>query len=447
MKKNLCTLLLVALGLAACNPMPQPEITLSVSESVAYCQLSFDGSGSAIASTTLRVTCSRPWTLSKEDWMEASVYSGTGTQDITISIDTEPLGTLEYGAFIGTLVLTSEWNICEVPLYYFHPLTKDDFNGYLFTDFCFDNFDKDKDDCLSLEEVMAVFAINVNNQRLTLMEGIGYFKNLNQLHCTHNGLEVLDLTGLSNLRDLDCSNNDLTELDLTGLDSLRTVECSNNHLTELVLTGLSNLRILGCSINDLENLDLRGLNNLYQLLCTRNALTKLNLTGLDKLELLTCFDNCLEKLDLTGLNSLITLNFYDNYLEELDLTGLNSLITLNCKNNLLKELDLTGLDKLDVLICFDNHLEELDLTGLNSLTVVYCNNNDLRELDVSATPNLALLQCGNNNTALTVWVNSSTVLGEGPGQLAVWPYTSSTPITIKGEVGTTKYVRVEDKVI
>jgi len=300
MKKNLCTLLLLALGLTACDPMPQPEIKLSVSESVAYCQLSFDGSGSAIASTTLRVLCSRPWTLSKEDWMETSVYSSTGTQDITISIDTETFGTPEYGAFIGTLVLTSEWNICEIPLYYFHPLTRDDFNGFLFTDFCFDNFDKDKDDCLSLEEVMAVTTINVNNLGLTLMEGIGYFKNLRELHCTHNGLEVLDLTGLINLQLLDCSNNDLTELDLIGLNSLKTVECNNNHL---------------------------------------------------------------------------------------------------------------------------------------------------RELDVSATPNLAILQCGNNNTALTVWVNSSTVLGEGPGQLAVWPYTSSTPITIKGEVGTTKYVRVEDKVI
>jgi|GEM_PF-5357040 Leucine-rich repeat (LRR) protein len=468
MKKKLFTLLLVAIGLAACDWIPQPSIKLSVSKSVIYCQLPSDGSGSAIASATLRVTCSHPWTLNETEEVTASVYSGTGAVDVVISFDTENFGTPEYGAFIETLVFSSsQGDVCEVPLYYFHPLTKDDFNGPLFADFCFDNFDKDEDELLSLEEVMAVTTINVNNLGLTLMEGIGYFKNLNQLRCTHNGLEVLDLTGLINLLDLYCSNNYLTELDLTGLNSLKTVFCNNNNLRELVLTGLINLHTLNCYINNLEYLDLKGLNNLYQLECSRNGLTELNLTGLSKLttlycgendltnlnltglsnlQILSCFDNCLEELDLTGLNNLITLTCYENYLEELDLTGLSSLKTLNCKNNLLEELDLTWLGRLEGLSCHNNYLKKLDLTGLDRLTTVYCANNDLKELDVSATPNLTTLQCGNNNTALTVWVNSSTVLGEGSGQLAVWPYTSSTPITVKGEAGTIRYVTVENKI-
>ncbi|MDL2304116.1 hypothetical protein LJC72_02095, partial [Bacteroides sp. OttesenSCG-928-D19] len=87
--------------------------------------------------------------------------------------------------------------------------------------------------------------------------------------------------------------------------------------------------------------------------------------------------------------------------------------------NRLTELSLSGLPALMNLQCQGNQLTELSLSGLTKLSRLNCHNNPISQLDVSANAALTTLWCGNQGSALTVWVDPATILGQGGGKLWV----------------------------
>ncbi len=93
-----------------------------------------------------------------------------------------------------------------------------------FKEYCLQNFDTDSDGKFSDFEILMVTEIDCSNLCISSLEGVQYFKNLENLKCSGNALESLDVTALENLTSLDVSDNqELTNLAITGtpLSSLK----------------------------------------------------------------------------------------------------------------------------------------------------------------------------------------------------------------------------------
>ena len=71
-------------------------------------------------------------------------------------------------------------------------------------------YDLDHDQILSPSEIKKITKINVNmqyqeeNQKITSLEGIEYFKDLEELDCSYNALDSLDIRKCKKLQYLKC---------------------------------------------------------------------------------------------------------------------------------------------------------------------------------------------------------------------------------------------------
>ena len=83
----------------------------------------------------------------------------------------------------------------------------DDIN---FRNFCYTNFDVNKDGKVSMTEANAVREIYVTNKNIKSLIGIEYFTNLTMLNCDYNNLTSLDVSKCINLIELICTYNPLT---------------------------------------------------------------------------------------------------------------------------------------------------------------------------------------------------------------------------------------------
>jgi|GEM_PF-1708405 len=165
--------------------------------------------------------------------------------------------------------------------------------------------------------------LDVSDKEIKSLTGIQYFTGLEELNCSKNALDTLDLTGNTALTRLDCSeNHSLKELNIKSNQKLLYIYCDENKLTTLDLSHNKALKHLVCSNNQLQKLDLKNNTALAQLTCPANELKELNLTQSKQLDRLNCWGNQLKNLDLSQNTQLSTLWSWDNKLESLDLRGI-----------------------------------------------------------------------------------------------------------------------------
>ena len=112
----------------------------------------------------------------------------------------------------------------------------DDIN---FINFCYTNFDIDKDGKVSMIEADAVSEIRITAKEISSLTGIEYFTNITVLECYLNELTSLNVSGCVNLTMLYCHHNELTSLDVSSCAELSKLDCSNNPLTILYLNAKS----------------------------------------------------------------------------------------------------------------------------------------------------------------------------------------------------------------
>ncbi|MBR5369152.1 MAG: hypothetical protein IK138_07730, partial [Lachnospiraceae bacterium] len=289
----------------------------------------------------------------------------------------------------------------------------DVFRAYILYD-----IDTNYDGILSGEEIQNVTEISVDGLKFEKgLKGIGYFEGVTRLSCRDCELTKLNISNLVNLEELDCTNNKLESLDLSKQKGLRWLSCGLNPLKKLNLKGLNNLEGIDCFRTDLEKLNLSKLLNLKSITCKESKLTSVKLSKLPSLEELDCTACEISKLDLSGLPALTTLeipqnkitsidlskmlslkkvNLAANQIEKLELSGHSKLTTLNIAFNGLKELNLSNLKSLRELMCGFNELSELKLSGMESLEMVNCQDNKIQKLSLSKLPNLDSLWCDNN---------------------------------------------------
>ena len=172
--------------------------------------------------------------------------------------------------------------------------------------------DKVKDDDLFTKEMLETLqeysgVLDVRGLGIVNLKGIEYFTGITELDCSHNNLQLLDLSTLKGLKKLDVSYNSLVELTFAKEVVLERIDCSNNSLAMLNLAGFTTIEELDCSNNRIGILNIAGLYRLKTLDCSDNLLNTLSVDGLVALEQLYSDGNAIVNLDVSSLKNLKVL--------------------------------------------------------------------------------------------------------------------------------------------
>lgn len=316
-----------------------------------------------------------------------------------------------------------------------------------------EGYDTVLDGLVATDNIANLTALNVSSQGISSLRGIEDFTALQNLNCSNNQLESLDVTMLFDLVEFRCNNNQLTSLSLSNLNSLQTLNFSNNTITNIDLSNTTQLTSLNCANNGLESLSLIGLNNLLHLDCQDNYLTELDITG-STLNTLAAqgntFLNCIQVTDVSEASSnsnwtidpassynttcssplffvvpdasfeqaLIDLG-YDDVVDGMvlksnaaavtsldvsskniaSLTGIGnftSLTALNCSNNSLQVLSTSNLSALVTLNCANNELVGLSLEGMINLESLNASTNQIASIDLTEAGALKYVNLDHN---------------------------------------------------
>lgn len=285
-------------------------------------------------------------------------------------------------------------------------------------------FDTDSSGSLSQAEIAAVTEIEVRRQNINSLKGIEYFTSLEELECSGNYLEELDVSALTRLKTLECSDNPLIEsLDVSYNKELVKLYCEN-HFRQGSLSRL-----------------IFGENNtvLDDLICSNNRLQELDIRHLTALERLICDDNALTSLDTSKNSKIAQLDIKNNQLTSLNLGEKPELFQLTCSGNQLNELHFSNLPKLRALYCNDNKLTTLSVNDCTLLDQLRCSNNSLTSLDIR---NTALnqstytnaLQCEGNSYKIQIGGDRTFDLTTLPGNFDASKVTINTGGNINGKI-------------
>lgn len=156
------------------------------------------------------------------------------------------------------------------------------------------DFDTNKDGKISLSEAVAVKTISCHGKKISSMQGVEYFTELEKLWCYNNDLTSLDLSKNKALKGLACGNNNLTSLDVSNNKALTKLSCYSNDLTSLDVSNNKALTELLCFDNKITSLDVSNNEALTELRCATNNLQSLYLRNNRVLKKFDCQSN--EKL-------------------------------------------------------------------------------------------------------------------------------------------------------
>ena len=240
--------------------------------------------------------------------------------------------------------------------------------------------------------------INVSDSGISDLTGIELFSNLEELNCSGNNLEMLDLTQNTKLKELDCRNNPLATLNTGKLENLETLYCSGDRLTTLQLpTEKDKLRILNLSSSKIPVLDVQGYSALEGVTCIDGALTSLNAADCQSLDGVYCSGSPLSVLDVSQCANLSYISVDRCNLSSLSLDSMSDLVDLKCDHNPMTSLSVSVCPLLEAIDCSDCQLDSLSISSCGSLVQLLCPNNSLKSLDGIAS--LTELDCSNNRIA------------------------------------------------
>ena len=266
------------------------------------------------------------------------------------------------------------------------------------------------------EKILQVTKIDVTGKSdPTVCDEIGFFRNLEELSCSDNGITYLDVSNNSKLTDLKCGWNRLTSLDVSNNPALKYLNCGSNQLTSLNVSNSPVLSTLYCDANQLISLDMTNNPALEYLYCFNNQLASLDVSNNTALTDLDCRRNQLAALDVANNKNLeriycdynpltaFTVNTGAeglNKLRELSFDGCSNLESLYCGNRdnkgNLKSLSLLNCTKLSEMNCVGNLLIDLGVAQCTNLTSLYCSSNMISGLNITKNKMLPLdnLVCG-----------------------------------------------------
>lgn len=278
MKRNFI-LALLTLGLSmlfsACQKTPNPFFIIEEEDHSTF------EVGSQAGSFSFSFYTNQDWLIHcSSPWIRINPSSGSGSDsEITVTIYYEE--NLEiYERVTGLLLLVGNPTLSDGSEgsgaysftfdcrdFYIHQKTANiQFEDPVFKSYCVENFDKDDDGEVSLEEATYVREIRSNgfgkndNEKLRSLEGIQYFTNLQRLGISGNLIKSIDLSNNKKIDILQCGSNQLATLDVSNNTELQHLECDSNQLTTLDVSNNTKLYYLNCENNQITTLDVSNTN-------------------------------------------------------------------------------------------------------------------------------------------------------------------------------------------
>lgn len=208
------------------------------------------------------------------------------------------------------------------------------FPDKIFKKFLIERFDKDGDGEISLTEALTITDVACSERCITSIAGIEYFPNLEELDCSRNKIEKIDVSENKKLRTLKCYSNPICDLNIKENKLLTALYCGDCNIDQLDCSHNKDLEILSCRFNPLTQIDLRNNNNLTLLRVRRCQLEELALYNLKKLQFLDCSENELYELLLEENEELMHLDCARNDLHNDLYLGANTKLKyLDCRMN------------------------------------------------------------------------------------------------------------------
>ena len=279
-----------------------------------------------------------------------------------------------------------------------------------FRQYVADNIDTDHDGVLDLRECLLVTSVDVRNMGISDLTGLGFFTNLNELHCEQNQLTWLDLTYDFSLYTIYCEGNPFTAEAVDFLlGGLNRVSGNNPEHPEgsIVIGGE------GCAPVSEDWVNVLNARNWRIYTFDGTSYTEQKPTNIkinektfpdpifrqyvaDNLD--PDKDGILTKEELLKVKA-INLFSINEWINPLDITGVEyftQLTWLDCSYDDMTEIDLSKNTELEVLCLHGNHISSIDLSKNTKLTWLGLFNNGLTNLDVSRCPELTYLSCKDN---------------------------------------------------
>ena len=268
---------------------------------------------------------------------------------------------------------------------------------------------------LTEEELLAVKTLDCSRAEVADLTGIGLFENLEELNCSENAIETIDLSRNRALVSLDCSENRLTALDVSGNPDLRVLKCNDNAIEGLDVTQNPALVDLQCYCNPIGSIDVTNNPALEKLDAWQAGFTKLDVSNNPKLTYLNCDYGGLIELDLSGNPDITVLYCAFNQLTSLDVSNLTGLVLLSCGNNRLETLKLPADMPIEILLCDKNRLTKLDLSAYTKLTYCICDDNPITELTLAQSMPINAADADRFRIAETVMIGPYKAESDGNG--------------------------------
>ena len=122
-----------------------------------------------------------------------------------------------------------------------------------------DDVDTNNDGEVQVSEAEVVTFLKTSSGNISNLEGIQYFVNLQEFHCTFNHITNMDVTYSLDLRKLVCYRNELTAIHPGNYPNLEYLSVGENFLTSIDISDNSNLYYLAFPHNSISSINL--LNN------------------------------------------------------------------------------------------------------------------------------------------------------------------------------------------
>ena len=215
-------------------------------------------------------------------------------------------------------------------------------------------YDRNDDGEISHDEAINIVNLNLSKQKISSLDGIEHFPNLEILICSKNKLNKIDVSKNKSLKRLVCDGNTISSLDISNNSELTSLDCSKNNLNDLNISNNTKLTILNCAENKLTSLNFGNDTQLKELNCANNKISSIDFSNCKYLNKLNCSNNEIFRLILTNNNLLEELNCAYNKLSSLSVEGNKLLKNLNCYKNQLSYLSIKNGNDFDFLDCSKN---------------------------------------------------------------------------------------------
>lgn len=162
------------------------------------------------------------------------------------------------------------------------------------------------------DDVNKITELNVEDKKLTSLDGIEHLQALETLNCSSNTLVDLDVSNNLKLQKVDCSSNSLTDLDISHNSKLQEVNCGANVLTDLDVSNNSELQTVDCYLNNITTLDFANNTELTEVHAHNNALEDINISKNAQLKKVDVSQNELSSINISGSDNLEEVNISNN---------------------------------------------------------------------------------------------------------------------------------------